>query len=266
MPTARTSGTAQKFLRLDQRPRFQSGAGVSSDVDASTLIAVYSPEDTARTAFKLERPSDNARGCHEIASTFAPGHFGLRCRPTTCLRGTIVSHHSSAVVILCLRALFSAGDEAGRLNFKFMLLVAALLAVASTAVGASRSLSAPPRQRVSVRPIDSSVPNLNGAVALATLVAVGPASRFAEFRISCGWYFAPRRRVRAGLWKVDLSSVEFDLNTAPGKAYGYDRVVQLKDWERFAKRYGWSGTLTLKRYGASISNAGTTDICHGVLG
>jgi hypothetical protein len=104
---------------------------------------------------------------------------------------------------------------------------------------------------------------LHGASALATLVAIDPTAKVAEFRTSCGWYVVAKRKLHAGLWKVNLSGVTFELSLAPDKASGYTQTVSLKVWERYVELYGWSGTLALEGVG-DISDAPATNICRGV--
>jgi hypothetical protein len=147
--------------------------------------------------------------------------------------------------------------------------VAALFVTAAVAAG-------PPRVRVG--PIDPATRTLTGAVALATLVAVDPKSKLAQFRISCGWYAAKappssadawlaRGKVRPGLWNVKLGRVSFNWETyAAGPASGVAHTVSLKMWEQGVKLQGWSGTLWLASRNPFISNGPTTDICRGVLG
>lgn len=134
--------------------------------------------------------------------------------------------------------------------------------------------------RVPVHPIGVSVPTLRNVVALGTLVALDPRSDVAEFRIRCGWYAArgkptdsqatmPKRKLRAGLWKVALRGFSFNAETYPnGPASGIAHEATLKAWERRAARLGWVGTLFLPAgwNNPFLSDGPTTDICHGVLG
>ena len=141
------------------------------------------------------------------------------------------------------------------------------LAVQSATFGAARSLSEQSGRPVTVRALGASdIPMLRSAIALATLVAIDPAAKLAEFRSSCGWYVAPKHKVHPGLWKVNLRGVQFEMNSAPGKASGYTLRVPLAVWEHYVEAHGWSGTLSVGNEGGTISNAGHTDICHGVLG
>jgi len=132
--------------------------------------------------------------------------------------------------------------------------------------------------RVRVGPIDPARRTLKGAIALATLVAVDPRSKLAEFRISCGWYAAPgpasstrawlaKGKLRPGLWNVNLRGVSFGWETYPnGPASGIWHPVSLRTWERQAELHGWSGHLWFATRNGEISNGPTTDICGGVLG
>ncbi|MDE3190304.1 MAG: hypothetical protein KGL94_05730 [Acidobacteriota bacterium] len=120
---------------------------------------------------------------------------------------------------------------------------------------------------VAVRPIGANVPTLRGAAALATLVALDPKSGEAEFRVGCGWYYKPKRRVRLGLWKVPLRGASFNLESYPnGPASGIAHSVSITTWERQVLLHGWSGTLWFGPGRPYISNGPTTDICGGVLG
>jgi hypothetical protein len=97
----------------------------------------------------------------------------------------------------------------------------------------------------------------------------------AEFRTGCGWYtklvgkeqfVRPERRLPEGLWKVSLRRIEFDLDSDPSKADGHTQTVTRATWERYVTHYGWSGYLALAKNSGGISDAGYTDVCHGVLG
>ena len=103
---------------------------------------------------------------------------------------------------------------------------------------------------------------------MATLVAIDPKAQLAEFRVGCGWYYKPERRVQLGLWKVPLRGVTFNWETYPnGTASGVAHSISLKTWEELARLHGWSGTLWFgPGYPPNISNGGTTNICAGVLG
>ena len=137
--------------------------------------------------------------------------------------------------------------------------------------------AAPPRVRVG--PIDPARRTLKGAVAFATLVAVDPKSKLAEFRISCGWYALPapassrtawlvKGKVRPGLWNVSLRGFSFDFETYPnGPASGINHTESLTQWQRSAEALGWSGHVRVAlRNNGEIGDGPTTDICHGVLG
>jgi hypothetical protein len=111
------------------------------------------------------------------------------------------------------------------------------------------------------------MPTLRDAAVLGKVVAIDPKADVAEFRIKCGWYYKPKRRVRIGLWKVELRGVGFAWETYPnGPASGISHAISLKTWERQTKLHGWTGTLRLITGNRSISNGPTTDICGGVLG
>jgi hypothetical protein len=118
-----------------------------------------------------------------------------------------------------------------------------------------------------VHPIPSSIPTLRNAVALGKLVLIDSASGVAAFRVKCGWYVKPKRKVVAGLWKVTFRGVEFGWETYPnGPASGISHTVSRATWQQLAQRDGWSGTLYLAGRTRFISNGPTTDICAGVLG
>ena len=114
--------------------------------------------------------------------------------------------------------------------------------------------------------VRTTTPILRNAFALAELARLDPRSDVAEFRISCGWYYAPRRKLRAGLWKVRLEGLTFGWETNqanPGA--GHVESISLTTWKRRAIN-GWSGTLRLRRGTGTLSNGPTTDICAGVSG
>jgi hypothetical protein len=148
-------------------------------------------------------------------------------------------------------------------------------AVATAASDMHRQLSPVP-----VHPIKVSVPSLQNAVALGTLVALDPKSDVAEFRIRCGWYAArgkpadpratmPKRKLHPGLWKLALRGFAFSIETYPnGPASGIAHVATLNTWERYSARAGWAGTLFLPAGWNKpfLSDGPTTDICRGVLG
>jgi len=115
--------------------------------------------------------------------------------------------------------------------------------------------------------IASSDPVLSNAVALATAVAIAPGGHVAEFRLRCGWYLHPKRRVRPGLWRVSLNGAAFSFETYPnGTASGISHTETRRQWVRMTEGSGWSGTLHLSPTGSEIGNGPTTDICAGVLG
>ena len=161
------------------------------------------------------------------------------------------------------------------------LIVGTLLAGLTLAcAGMAASAARPNAARLPLRPIASSVPALRAAVALGTLVALDPKSDVAEFRIRCGWYAArgkptdpqatmPKRKLQPGLWKVSLRGFAFIVETYPnGPASGIAHATNLKTWERYVARAGWSGTLFLPSGWSKpfLSDGPTTDICHGILG
>ena len=139
--------------------------------------------------------------------------------------------------------------------------LALLAATTATAETARRARPVP------VHTIASNIPALRQAAALGKVVAIDPKADVAEFRIRCGWYYKPKRKVRIGLWKVELRGLSFGWETYPtGPASGISHAVSLKTWERQAELHGWSGTLWLATGNPYISNGPTTDICGGVLG
>jgi hypothetical protein len=116
-------------------------------------------------------------------------------------------------------------------------------------------------------PIPPRVPALQNAAALGVLVRLDAARGFAEFRISCGWYYSPKKKVRAGLWKVDLRHLTFGEESNPANpGAGHVNTVSRKSWEHWSALRGWSGTLRLREPGGFLSNGPTTDICAGILG
>ena len=123
--------------------------------------------------------------------------------------------------------------------------------------------------RVPVGSISATTPSLRGAAAIGTLVRLDLRSHTAEFRIKCGWFYAPKKRVRSGLWRVSLLHKSFGWETDLGNPAAPDAHVQavsLSTWERLARSRGWSGSLRLLTPTGNISNGPTTDICAGTLG
>ena len=121
---------------------------------------------------------------------------------------------------------------------------------------------------VAIRPIGADVPALSGAAVRATLAALTPDGEEAEFRVGCGWYYHPKRRVKLGLWRVSLRGVAFTFETYPnGPASGINHTESRKTWEVQAFIHGWSGTLYFPPGEQPFLTDGpTTDICGGVLG
>ncbi len=98
-------------------------------------------------------------------------------------------------------------------------------------------------------------------------MAIDPKADVAEFRIRCGWYLKPKRKVRPGLWKVGLRGLSFEWESYPaGPASGISHAETLTAWERSAELHGWSGTLFLSGRKSFLTNGPTTDICAGTLG
>jgi hypothetical protein len=148
--------------------------------------------------------------------------------------------------------------------FRLSLPLLATGALLGTTTAAGESV-APPLP--GIHPIPTAVPTLRNAVALGTLVAIDPGAKVAEFRIKCGWYIDPKRKVHLGLWKVALRDLAFESESYPnGPASGISRAESLGSWERGAERKGWSGTLYLSPSSGFLTNGPTTDICAGVLG
>jgi hypothetical protein len=122
---------------------------------------------------------------------------------------------------------------------------------------------------VAVGSISSTIPSLRNAAAIGTLVRLDPRSHTAEFRIKCGWYYSPKKRIRRGLWKVSLQRTSFGWETNPENPAAPDahvRAISRGSWERLATSRGWSGSLRLMPPTGDISNGPTTDICAGVFG
>jgi hypothetical protein len=108
---------------------------------------------------------------------------------------------------------------------------------------------------------------LRNAAANAVLVALDPATARAQVRLTCGWYYAPKRRVAPSLWNIDLHGAGFAWESYPsGPASGISHQESRARWERQALLHGWSGTLRFTKQGLSMSDGPTTDICAGVLG
>lgn len=152
-----------------------------------------------------------------------------------------------------------------------------LICLAATTAAADTRAHARPTP---VRAIASSLPTLRNAVVLATLVAIDPKSDLAEFRTRCGWYIKlvgkeqyvrPRSKVRLKEWKLSLRGLSFDFETYPnGPISGINHPESLKQWERHAVAFGWSGSVhlfPLRGWGrGSVGDGPTTDVCAGVLG
>jgi hypothetical protein len=131
--------------------------------------------------------------------------------------------------------------------------------------GSSQTLAA--QEPVIVGSIPASVQPLMRAAALGVLVRIDPKRHEAEFRISCGWHYAPKTKIRRGLWKVSLRRLRFGWETnLANPAAGHVETVSLSTWETRATTRGWRGTLRLSDSGGGLSNGPTTDICAGVLG
>jgi hypothetical protein len=123
----------------------------------------------------------------------------------------------------------------------------------------SAQADAPDRLRVG--PVPTSVPVLRNAFALGTLVGLDTTGKVAEMRISCGWHYRPRRKVRPGVWKVDLSRLTFGW-----QANAHVDPVPLATWVRRVQQHGWSGSLRLRDGGGDLATGPTTDICAGIPG
>src|SRR5437764_6202585 len=105
------------------------------------------------------------------------------------------------------------------------------------------------------------VPTLRNAAALGTLVRIDAPRGLAEIRISCGWYYSPKEKIRVGLWNVDLRHLSFAEESNPANmAAGHVNSVSRQSWEHWAAVRGWSGTLSLRERGGYLSNGPTTDI------
>ena len=93
------------------------------------------------------------------------------------------------------------------------------------------------------------------------------ATRFAEFRLSCGRYVRTKGKVRPGLWRVDLQGAVFGLAVNyNARGGGHVEEISLKEWRAVVERSGWSGTLYLSPRPAWLTNGGSTDVCAGVFG
>jgi hypothetical protein len=139
------------------------------------------------------------------------------------------------------------------------MLMTALIALAI--LGCTRAAETTPTPHVG--PIPKHVPFLRDAFALGTLTRIDPVSAVAEFKLSCGWYYAPRRKLRPGLWKVRLRGLTFAWAASPARSVA---SVSLAKWERRSRLAGWSGSLRLRAGTGNLSNGPTTDICAGVAG
>ncbi len=150
--------------------------------------------------------------------------------------------------------------------------VASLVGVGMTGVSSTSLLQtarATNPAKVAVGPIAKDIPILRHAAALGRLVRIDTRAKTAEFRISCGWYYAPRRRLQRGLWKVPLAGLTFNWETNPSDPGAPNATVvriSLRTWERRVEARGWAGSLRLSAQARDLSNGPTTDICAGVLG
>lgn len=148
----------------------------------------------------------------------------------------------------------------------FSLSLPLLVTVALLGTTTAASEPAAPTRPV-VHPIPARVPTLRDVVALGTLVAIDPGAKLAEFRVKCGWYLKPKRKVRLGIWKVALRGLTFEWESYHnGSASGISHTESLRSWERVAERKGWSGTLYLSPSKGFLTDGPTTDICAGLLG
>ena len=114
---------------------------------------------------------------------------------------------------------------------------------------------------------------LRNAAALGTLLRIDPVRRLAEFRIRCAWHFAPKKKIRPGIWQVSLTGLSFEFETYPnGPASGISHDEALGRWERDAMQFGWVGTIYLTKIphpmprNGYLTDGPATDICGGILG
>jgi hypothetical protein len=148
-------------------------------------------------------------------------------------------------------------------------LAAAALAAVALAVGLSIAMRpANSGSRSGAAANSTELPRLQDAFALGTFVRLNRASAVAVFRIKCGWHYTPRRKIRPGLWRVSLRGLKFgEYGYARGNfAGGTMNEMSSTQWERFAGRPGWSGSLRLGERSGYIADGPTTDICGGVSG
>jgi hypothetical protein len=115
--------------------------------------------------------------------------------------------------------------------------------------------------------VGTAVPLLRNAAARGVLVGLDPTMMTAEFRITCGWHYSPKRRLHPGLWKISLRGLRVSFETYPnGPASGIAHSETVRAWQGNALRHGWFGALYLSRTEPAMTNGPTTDICAGVLG
>lgn len=142
------------------------------------------------------------------------------------------------------------------------------------AVGAAVLLSSAPiashapRHPIAIGPIPREVSELRGAAARAALIRINPNGTEAEFRVTCGWFLSPKKRIRKSLWRVSLPGSIFEWETNPANpAAPQAAVIQIprKVWVGRVKFGGWRGTLLLRGRFRQFSNGPSTDICGGVL-
>ena len=146
--------------------------------------------------------------------------------------------------------------------------------VAATALGllilpsaGAASVATTPR----IGEISTSVPSLNRAGAVGSLVALDPAHAVAEFDISCGRYAFNDTMVHPGRFRVDLRGATFGW-AVNYNAHGGGRVVDfnLRRWEAAVTRVGWHGTLYLRTPNAPrviyLTDGASTNVCAGAFG
>lgn len=143
------------------------------------------------------------------------------------------------------------------------LILSGVIAALVFATGTPSAAAPLPR----IGPVSPAVPLLRNAFAFGMLVRLDSAAAVGELKISCGWYYTPRRKLRAGLWKVRLRGLTFGWESNPAHpGRGSVATVSLRTWERRVRVDGWSGSVRLRRGGGSLSNGPTTDICTGSPG
>ncbi len=101
---------------------------------------------------------------------------------------------------------------------------------------------------------------------MGSLIALDPRSKIGEFRITCGWDSLTRRKIRPGVWRMDLRGTSLELTSEPNNlAGGYVQTVSYAKWKAYVVEFGWTGIIERNRQSFLTDGPGT-DVCNGVMG